>query len=70
MKAILEFNLPEDQHDYDLANNASNYAVALTDIYESLRSKVKHGEPSEDLAKFYQDEFWEILKSNSVDLFN
>ena len=29
MKAILEFNLPEDKENFDLANNALNYYSAL-----------------------------------------
>ena len=42
MKAILEFNLPEDQEDFNLAVNASNMYVAIHEMDQWLRSKIKY----------------------------
>ena len=42
MKAILEFNLPEDQNEYQMANDASNMFNALWDMSQWLRKQTKH----------------------------
>lgn len=42
MKAILEFNLPEDKENYDLANNGLNYYSALFEFDQWLRSEYKY----------------------------
>jgi hypothetical protein len=39
MKAILEFNLPEDKGEFDFANNAVNYYSALFEFDQWLRSE-------------------------------
>lgn len=43
MKAILEFNLPEDLYEYVLTTNSSNMRRMLFDFSETLRSWEKHG---------------------------
>ena len=70
MKAILEFNLPEDQEQYDIANNASRMYLALWDIKQLLRSKLKYnpdGLNTEQLTQWewMQDEFYEILDNHN-----
>jgi len=42
MKAILEFNLPEDQIEFDLASNAANMHDALWEMDQWLRSQTKY----------------------------
>ena len=42
MKAILEFNLPEDKDEYDFANNGINYYSALVEFDQWLRSEYKY----------------------------
>ena len=42
MKAILEFNLPEDKEDFDFATNAVNYYSALVEFDQWLRSEYKY----------------------------
>ena len=42
MKAILEFNLPEDQSDFDLAVNGAKAQVALWEIDQWLRAQYKY----------------------------
>lgn len=43
MKAVLEFDLPQDDHEFRLASSAKELASALWDIDELLRSVVKYG---------------------------
>ena len=42
MKAILEFNLPEEKDEYDFANNGLNYYSALVEFDQWLRSEYKY----------------------------
>lgn len=44
MKAILEFNLPEEQEDFEVHTNAWKYKIALDEISNKLRSLDKYGE--------------------------
>lgn len=51
MKAILEFNLPEDKEDFDLARNAQKYCSHLSEIRNLMRSYTKSGIPIEQLRR-------------------
>lgn len=42
MKAILEFDLPEDQNDFNYATNGFDYYMALSQMDEWLRSEYKY----------------------------
>lgn len=44
MKAILEFNLPEEQDEYDWAVNGPTYKLALEELDAWLRSVIKYDE--------------------------
>lgn len=45
-KGILEFNLPEDKEDFEMAQNGWKFRVALQEIDEDLlRSLVKYDAP-------------------------
>ena len=73
MKAILEFKLPDDQSEYELAVNAPKMYNALWDIKQLIRSKLKHNSDSLTDAELkqweiMQDEFFEILDNNNFKL--
>ena len=73
MKATIEFELPEDQDQYEIANNASKMYLALWDIKQLLRSKLKYnpdGLNDEQLTQWeiMQDEFYVILDNNDLKL--
>ena len=42
MKAILEFNLPEEKDDHDMALNGYKYKIAVGDIFDVLRKYSKY----------------------------
>jgi len=42
MRAILEFNLPEEQSDFDLAANGAKAQVALWEMDQWLRAQYKY----------------------------
>lgn len=48
MKAILEFNLPEDSHDFKLAVLSTSLYSSICDFSDELRTMWKH----EDLEKY------------------
>jgi hypothetical protein len=71
MKATIEFELPEDQDQYEIANNASKMYLALWDIKQLFRSKLKYnsdGLNDEQLTQWeiMQDEFYVILDNNDL----
>ena len=71
MKAILEYNLPDDQHEYDLANSSGAMYNALYEIRDELRRMHKYGdldgEQWEIVDKIYQ-QFHDILTENNIKL--
>lgn len=82
MKAVLEFNLPEDQSDFEVYSNGPNYHNALRDTFEEVfRPHRKHGYNNpklEKLAKMrnvskaidmLEDMFLEILKERDIKLY-
>lgn len=44
--ATLRFNLPEEESEFNAANQGRLAKVALWDIDQKLRSLLKHGEPT------------------------
>ena len=66
-KVTMEFNLPDEQSEFELAQNAGKMHSSLWDMYQFLRADSKHGE-----GKYQEvyDKFWEVLKENVVELFD
>ena len=73
MEAILKFNLPDDQIDFDLAVNGSKWMGAMWELNNWLRSQIKHPpeEMSDDTYKAFEDardQLYEILNENQLRL--
>jgi hypothetical protein len=71
MKAIIEFNLPEDQHEYDLVVSASQMYNALWDISQELRTLWKYSELDEkewDMVERIRNKFFDILNDNEINI--
>ncbi len=71
MKAILEFNLPDDQVEFDLANNGRNFWSVLWELDQDLRAKTKYAPDDlpQDKYDAYQeirDRLYELLSENNV----
>ena len=66
MKATLEFNLPDDQEEFNHATNGFNYYMALVEMDEWLRSEYKYNDNEE----MYQvrEKLREIILENNVKL--
>jgi len=69
MKAVLEFDLPEDQDDFQSAINGNNYKSAIWDFDQLLRSEMKYKELSNDSYKAYEwcrKELMKILEQDNL----
>jgi len=63
-KATLEFNLPEEQGEFEVCVKGQKYLSALWDFSNYLRQQVKHGDLHEEDLGIYEDiqkVFYEII---------
>lgn len=81
MKGVLEFNLPEEQDEFDTACKAGAMSAAISEIAnEVFRPARKHGysdekirnliekyEGSEELVGALEEKFYEILNSHRIE---
>ncbi len=73
MKAILEFNLPEDNGDHNICVKAFAMYATLREMDEWLRGKIKYGHEYKTIDEALvavRDELRELLTSNAIDLEN
>lgn len=69
MKATFEFDLPEDQHEYDIMNQASKMKTMLWEFSQQLRSWEKYGHQfknADDTLYKIREEFYRLLNNNEV----
>ena len=71
MKAILEFNLPEDKVDFNLALKGSDWWHVCWKMDQNLRTKIRYDESiSEHTREVYEklrEELRQIMLDNNVD---
>lgn len=71
MKAILEFNLPEDQLEFDLMSNASKWYSLAWELDQDLRSQTKYA-PDTMHEEYYKalkdtrDKLYTLLSENGI----
>jgi hypothetical protein len=73
MKAILEFNLPDDQQDFQLASNAMKFWSVLYELDQDLRSKTKYAPDSLSQDKYdayeeVRDMLYELMRNENISL--
>lgn len=71
MKAILEFNLPDDQQEYELANSGLAFWHVLWQLDQELRANTKYAtdDMPQDKVDAYQeirDKLYELMSENNV----
>ena len=73
MEAIIKFNLPEEQDEFDNFNNAGKYYSVLWDLDQYLRNFVKYPSDKEDpiltdtMAKV-REELWRLMNEHNLNL--
>ena len=69
--AKLEYKLPDEQHEFDLATKAGDYLSAVHDIVQMLREETKYKdyatEAESKLAWEFRDKVWSILDEYKID---
>lgn len=72
MKATLEFNLPEDQNEFELMNDAPRMFCSLIEIERILRNLYKYdetlNESQMDVVEKIREEFYQILNENQINI--
>ena len=78
MKAILEFNLPEDRNEYTITTRAVDMYIDLTEIADKIRSFDKYGLgldlPEENTEEWCKEisklvnEIWSLSHKNTRDI--
>jgi hypothetical protein len=67
MKGILEFDLPEEQEDFDLACKASSLQCTIEEIQDLLRKYDKYG-LGEDKQKLSSEELVSVLRQEIIQI--
>ena len=56
MKAILEFNLPEEEEQSNAANKGMDWALLVLHIDQFIRNKIKYEQDREDILQLVRNE--------------
>jgi coproporphyrinogen III oxidase-like Fe-S oxidoreductase len=71
MKSILEFNLPEDQREYEIAIQAPKVQSFLWDFSQQLRSWYKYHhdfKDANDALDKIREEFYRLLNEDNINI--
>jgi hypothetical protein len=71
MKVKLEYNLPDDQFEFECAVKSTKMFFALTELKDELRSIWKYEDLKENqfaMVERIREKFFEILQENEINL--
>lgn len=66
MKAILEFDLPEDADQHRMHLNAGKYHAIIWEYLSALRSKIKYGEEKGSFEEA-RNILWDLIREEDID---
>lgn len=69
-KSRLEFNLPEEQSEFNAAIHGMDWKLIVYDLSLFLRNKLKYGhefKTADDALEAVKTELWEQCKSSNLD---
>jgi len=71
MKAVLEFNLPDDQHEFNNAANGYKWHLAMWELDQHLRTHTKYASDATSTDKveaLYEtrDKLWSIMSEHNL----
>ena len=58
MKAIIEFNLPEDREEYVAASRGMEWALLVLDIDQFIRNKIKYEQDKDGILQLVRDRLY------------
>jgi len=74
MKAVLRFNLPEEQSEHRLALDGWKWRSVVSDIADQLRSTLKYDETlapeSHALLDEFREELFQLLEDRGLNLYD
>jgi hypothetical protein len=56
MKAILEFNLPEDKEEFEVTSRGMDWALLAWDIDQFIRNKIKYEQDRDGVLQLVRNE--------------
>jgi hypothetical protein len=71
MKSIFEFNLPEDQREYEIMSKSLKTQSFLWEFSQQLRAWYKYGhefKDADDALNQIRDEFYRLLNEHEVNI--
>lgn len=72
MEAILKFNLPEEQEEFEYAVNGSKWASLVWNLDQELRSKIKYSEniteEQENVYREVKSMLYELMSEKNLTL--
>lgn len=71
MKATFEFNLPDDQNEYEIMNQASEMLRCLWDIGEALRTWERYGHQftdANDAVSKIREDFYNTINNYGINI--
>lgn len=69
MKAVLKYNLPDDNEDFKDAINGTKYRIVIDDIDNYLREKLKYGHnftSADEALEKVREELYQLRSDNNV----
>ena len=67
MEATIEFNLPEENREFEITMEAHNLLITLHDLSEWLRDQYKYQGTEKISAEQVRQKLFEFAKDNGVD---
>lgn len=69
MEAVLKFNIPEEQSEFEMASNASKWHLVLWDLDQWLREQLKHAQRPEIDCVILQEvrsKIYELMEDENI----
>lgn len=70
MKAILEFNLPEDQIEFEESSNAYKLSLVIRELLGDMRSAIKHDcqtpEEEKEVIEKWRSHLYKLIRDKEV----
>jgi hypothetical protein len=66
MKAVLEFNLPEDEESFEYAKNGISYSIVIDELDNWLRAKYKYENQETITIEEVRDKLAELMNERDL----
>ena len=66
MKAILEYNLPEDKEEFDAASRGMDWALLVWHIDQFIRNKIKYEQDRDGVLQLVRNELRHKMEESGL----